>query len=333
MEADLEEHAGRARLNLVWWPLRNRDFDLAVRHLEIGLEYCTERGLDLWRLFLLACSARLDLDRARWDEAARTASQVIGDPRTWPVPRLFALTVLGLTRARSGAPDVWQPLDEALALAEPTGELQRIGPVAAARAEAAWLEGHNERAADEAEPGLALAIQRQAPWSIGELACWRRRAGAVEAPATPIAEPYELELEGDAVGAARAWSKLGCPYDSALALSGSDDEAALRSALGDLQRLDARPAAAIFARRLREQGARGLPRGPRRTTRQNPAGLTLRELEVLELVARGLRNADIAERLFLSEKTVGHHVSAILRKLDVRNRGQASAEARRLGIS
>ena len=78
---------------------------------------------------------------------------------------------------------------------------------------------------------------------------------------------------------------------------------------------------------------RGLPRGPRATTRENPAGLTAREVEVLELVGEGLRNADIAERLFLSEKTVGHHVSAILRKLGVRTRGEASAEARRLGIA
>jgi DNA-binding NarL/FixJ family response regulator len=86
------------------------------------------------------------------------------------------------------------------------------------------------------------------------------------------------------------------------------------------------------ARRLRERGARGVPRGPRPATRENPAGLTARELEVLALVAGGLRNAQIAERLFLSEKTVDHHVSAILRKLDVRTRAQASADAVRLGL-
>ena len=78
---------------------------------------------------------------------------------------------------------------------------------------------------------------------------------------------------------------------------------------------------------------RGLPRGPRATTRENPAGLTAREVEVLELLGEGLRNADIAERLFLSEKTVSHHVSAILRKLGVRTRGEASAAAQRRGIA
>jgi len=53
----------------------------------------------------------------------------------------------------------------------------------------------------------------------------------------------------------------------------------------------------------------------------------------VRLVADGLRNSDIAARLYVSEKTVGHHVSAILRKLEVRNRGEATAEARRLGIA
>jgi hypothetical protein len=50
-------------------------------------------------------------------------------------------------------------------------------------------------------------------------------------------------------------------------------------------------------------------------------------------MAQGLYNAEVAERLFLSAKTVDHHISAILRKLDVRNRGEASAEAARLGLT
>src|SRR5207302_10473976 len=118
-----------------------------------------------------------------------------------------------------------------------------------------------------------------------------------------------------------------------LALSDADEEAPLRRALDELQRLGAQPAAAIVARRLRGRGARGLPRGPRPTTRKNPANLTAREIEVLRFVAQGLRNAQIAERLVLSERTVGHHVSAILRKLDVRTRTEASAEAVRLGLA
>ena len=70
----------------------------------------------------------------------------------------------------------------------------------------------------------------------------------------------------------------------------------------------------------------------RAATRANPASLTRRELDVLRLVAAGKRNADVADELVLSRRTVDHHVSAILRKLEVRTRGEAAAEAARLGL-
>jgi DNA-binding NarL/FixJ family response regulator len=167
---------------------------------------------------------------------------------------------------------------------------------------------------------------------IGELASWRWRAGIEEPPPDNAAEPYAVQIAGDWERAAQLWTDLGCPYEAALALADAEEEELLRRALDELQYLGARPAAAIVARRLRARGATGLPRGPRPTTEVNPVGLTTREMEVLALVAQGLRNAEIAERLVLAEKTVDHHVSAILRKLDVRTRGQASAEAIHLGL-
>jgi DNA-binding NarL/FixJ family response regulator len=147
------------------------------------------------------------------------------------------------------------------------------------------------------------------------------------------AEPYRLSLAGEWARAAQRWREIGCPYDAALALSDADDEDAMRQALDQLQQLGARPAAAIVARRLRERGAHGLPRGPRPATRENPAGLTARELEVLALLSCGMRNAEIAGRLVVSERTIDHHVSAILGKLNVRTRGEAGAAAVRLGLA
>jgi ATP/maltotriose-dependent transcriptional regulator MalT len=331
-EAGLEEERGRAYINLVWGATSRRDHATAGRYLQEGLEYATDRGQELWRVYLLAYRTHWHLARGHWDDALCSADLVLRRSFPSTLPRTLALAVVGVVRARRGDPEVWDVLDQALALAEPTGELQRLAPVAAARAEAAWLSGKTEEVAGETDAAFELALMRKAPWPIGELAHWRWRAGLLEDSPPGAAEPYAAQIAGDWARAAERWAELGCPYERALALADSPEETELRRALAELQRLGARPVAALVARRLRQRGARGLPRGPRPATRRNPANLTSRELEVLRLVARGLRNAEVAERLVLAEKTVDHHVSAILRKLGVRTRGEASAEAVRLGL-
>src|SRR5437868_4369047 len=333
-DAGLDDDAGRAFMNLAWDLVRERRFRDAEPYLTAGLAYCDERGLGYWWLSLLACRACLELARGDWDAAAHMAGSVLADPRHSNVARGLALTVLGLLGVRRGDSPAGEALYEALEVTKPTGELQQIAPVAAATAEAAWLAGRPERVRGLLDETLELALHREADWEIAELACWRRRLGLPnEVPPPARARPYALELESDPAAAALLWSELGCPYEAALALAGTDDESCLRQALDDFRRLDAQPAAAIVTRRLRERGVRGLPRGPRRSTRSNSANLTSRELEVLGLVTEGLRNAEIAERLFLSEKTVDHHVSSILRKLDARTRAEASVKAVRLGLA
>lgn len=329
----LEEHAARAFVHLAEAATRVRQYKLADAYFREGLDYCSEHNIDVYSHYLHAYRARWHLDQGHWEEAADSAAIVAAATRSSPDARAAALAVLALVRARRGDPDAWQALEQAQALIGADGELHRVAPVAAARAEALWLEGRNAEVAEATETALRLALRREAPWLVGELAYWRWRAGVHDQlPAAAVAATYALSITGDWRRAADLWSRLGCPYEAALALGDADEQDMLRGSLDQLQALGARPAAAILARRLRERGARGLPRGPRPATRENPYGLTSRELQVLTLLAQGMRNAQIATRLVVSEKTVVHHVSAVLRKLNVHTRGEAAAEALRLGL-
>lgn len=328
-----DEHAGRALIHLAWGAMRTRTFDLRER-IEEGIEFCNERGLEAWRIYLIAYRARMELDQGRWADARALASAVLGHHRDAQLLRILGLVVLGLLRARSGEGQHWTLLDEALALAEAGSaeELQRMAPVALARAEAAWLEGRRSDVARETQRIFPRALDVGDPWVLGECALWRWRAGVLDTAPPHAADPFALEISGQWTRAAERWTQIGCPYEAALALAGADEESALRRSLDALQDLHARPAAAIVARRLRTMGVRGLPRGPRHSTREHPAGLTAREAEVLALLREGKGNAEIAQQLFVSAKTVEHHVSAILRKLGVRTRLEATAEAARLGL-
>ncbi|MGA8719335.1 MAG: AAA family ATPase [Solirubrobacteraceae bacterium] len=310
---------------------RLRRYQLAERHVQAGLEYCDGRDIDLWRYYLLAWQSKLELWHGSWDEAARLAEICLGKP--CPFSRVHALVALGLVRARRGDPQAWAPLDEALTSALPRREFQWIGPVAVARAEVAWLEGRPEAIAAEIEPARGFPMRRDDPYAAA-VAYWSWRGGLSPGLIATGDErhPELLEIAGDWAGASERWQELDCPYEAAMARLGSDDPELLGRSLNELQALGARPAAAIVSRRLRERGVRSIPRGPRTRTRQNPAGLTARELEVLDLLCDGLRNAEIAQRLVVSQKTVDHHVSAILRKLGAHTRGEASARAAELGL-
>jgi DNA-binding CsgD family transcriptional regulator/tetratricopeptide (TPR) repeat protein len=310
----------------------SRPFTAARWHIGQGLESSQEVGSDWAHFYFLAYRARLELDEGRWTDAGESAELVLGERFVSTLPRTYALVVLGLVRARRGDPGATEVLDAALELSSATGEVPRIAPVAAARAEWAWLVGRSDAVASETDVAYRLALQTGAPWALGELATIRQRAGIRDEVPGELPEPHRLQITGEWRRAAECWADLGCPYQAALALADDDDEDALRTAYDDLRLLGAKPAADMVARRLRKRGARGLPRGPRATTRRSAAGLTRRETEVLELVAAGLRNADIADRLFLSRRTVDHHVSTVLRKLEAHTRGEAVAAARRKSL-
>ena len=329
LEAGLEEHVARAYTNLSTRAVQAREHADALRYLEDGIAYCSEHDLDSWRLYMLGWRALLRLRLGQWNESASDAEETLQDPRAAVPSRITPLVILGQLRARRGDPRPMEPLDEALDLAQQTGEPQRLGPVEAARAEASVLLGQR---ASVVPPDHLRVAHLGDRWLAGELAVWLSRAGVIVDDTADLPQPFALELAGRHDEAAAAWRDLGCTYDAALSAAWGGSEAGLRQAHRELTELGAINAVSLVARLASQRGVRGLTRGPRRATKETPANLTAREVDVLQLLAEGLRNAEIAERLFLSSRTVDHHVSAILRKLDVRTRGQAGAAATQLGL-
>ena len=324
---DLEHRIADGHWMLGWSLGETYELEPAERALRDHIAFAEDHDLDT--TCTRAWLALILLYRGRWVDGGSLAADVLaGHPPA--TAEITANVTLGRLRARRGDPGAGA-LEAALARARPGGSLQRLCHVHTARTEAAWLSGDPDATLQEARTVYSLVLERRHPWFAGELAYWQWKAGALNPPPEWIAEPYRLQIERNPETAAEHWRARGCPYEAARALSESESSRDVAQALSEFERLGAIPAAKLARDRLRALGA-PVPRGPRPTTRANPADLTSRELEVLRLIGVGLRNAEVAERLVLSRRTVDHHVGAILRKLKARTRGEAAARAAKLGL-
>ncbi|WP_328630169.1 ATP-binding protein [Streptomyces sp. NBC_00356] len=328
LESGEVEHACRAYANIVWSLLDELRFTEADRLLSPAIDLA-DRAEHLGFLTYLHVELALRKFAAGdWAEAERYAR--LGAD-VFPPARCPALTVLARVRVRRGDPGGGELLDQAWRIAVGTDELQRLGPVAAARAEAAWLRGDRAGVLAAAEWVHERAGRLAAPQRY-ELGYWLARAGR-PAPADGASHPYALQAAGQWDKAAELWHTAGCPYEEAAALAQSPDPAVKVSTLATLDALGAAPLARLVRAELRELGVRRVPRGPYAAARGNPAGLTDRQLQVVRLLMAGLTNAEIAERLVLSVRTVDNHVRAILEKLDAPTRRRAAQRAAEIGLT
>ncbi|WP_111509675.1 ATP-binding protein [Mycobacterium kyogaense] len=317
--------------NLTHFDVEQRRLGAAADLLGRSIPLMVEHDLPICRMVQIGSRSRLLLLSGDWDAALPDADSVLGNPSA-PLARMWPLLIRGLIALRRSGND-GELIDQAAELADRFGEPIRLLPVASAFAERHWLTGRPE-------PHLAqcLELLRDSSshigleWARGELAVWLHRLRMPVADTADIAEPYTMLLGNRFDEAAEAFDALSCPYDAALARIEAAEPESCRRALDTLDRLGADAVAAKLRADLRARGLSAVP-GPRRTsTLANPAGLTSRQLDVLRLLADGLTNAELAERLFLSVKTVDHHVSAILGKLGATSRRDAVRRAHETGL-
>ena len=330
LSGDHEEQAGRV------FALMYLMYSTDLRHGEgeqcytQAVAYCEEHDIGTFAVCLQGERTAYLEKIGRWDECVSLAHALLYRYTLSPWNRLKPLCSMAKVMARRGQQGCWPYLDEAIESAMRLGEPDWIVPVGMARTEAYWLEGHLDAAISElgrvrdVAAGLPVA---QRAW----VALWNRRLTGI----TDVIdlEPFASQLAGNAPHAAELWDRLGYGYEAALALLDTKDEALLRESLTRLTDLGAVAAARLVRRTMRELGIRSIPAGARIAARTHPRGLTKREQEILELLSEGQSNEEISATLFISVRTVEHHVSAILSKLGASTRKGATKEARRLGLT
>ncbi len=324
-EGNHESQTGRAFSNLHAFLAGENRFAEAEEVLAEGLEFWELCDFSTYEACLKGGHVRA-LDRqGRWDEALLIGRELVSRAREHlsPVNRLNPLGGVGRVLARKGDPEGAEMIAEALGYAERLDSADWLLDARISWIEIGWLSGDDDAARERAAAAVEGA-QGVEPLLRGEVAVWARRVGVAADRLDPLPPPFDLWTSGDELAAASWLSDAGRPYDAALACLDSGDQDAMREAVRQLDALGATAASARARQLMRSRGVAAIPRGSRVATKLDPLGLTSREREVLTLLCDGASNAQIAQQLVISGKTVDHHVSSILAKLGVGSRTEAA---------
>jgi len=334
LDNGFHEHVARSRTNLGSNYVIIRNYKKAAATFELGLKYCEIHNLDSWTYYILSWKARMLFETGEWKEAEALSEQLqtrTNHPEAGIV-RVGALITLAKLKLRTGEFEKAKLLiKDAKSMAMPTREPQRIIPVLALELELHWFTGEPFSIEDVEFAIRELFPDKNNCWQYSELIYWlNKNKLSAYIDGTQYVGPYHHEVMNEWATAAEVWKNLGCPYEEALALMDGNSEQQTR-ALVLFSELGATSAREMLRSKLKLKGVK-IPRGPRESTRINPAMLTQRQVHVLRLLEHGLHNNEIADKLFISPKTVDHHISAILSKLEVNSRAKAVVEARKLGV-
>jgi ATP/maltotriose-dependent transcriptional regulator MalT len=330
LQHSYHEHVARAYTNLGIGSVRIKNHSFASRALEDGFHYCEERNLNFWTDYILSWKARLELDKGSWTEACNIADNLLKNENQPTIIKITSLIVLARILMRRGN-DVRTLLLEAKTISFETMELQLVLLSMVALLEYEWLTDKTIIEKGDIEKTSVLMQRAGIDLEKAELTFWMKKAGRHFVSSRKITEAYDISSAAKALKAAAFWEERGCPYEQALVLfEGKDDDK--RKAIAMIKDLGASAVYEKIKQEMRDLGIKNIPLGIRNSTRGNAAFLTNREMDVLTLLKEGLHNKEIATQLYISTKTVDHHISSILFKLDADSRSKAVAEAVSMGI-
>jgi ATP/maltotriose-dependent transcriptional regulator MalT len=325
------EDVARAYFNLAMHSVKMKDYVLAKRTFEESIQFCEDRDLDLYTILLLVFRARLHFETGNWPQAYDIANDFIKKENQLAIVKTWALVIVSTIKMRTGDSDLVPLLLKAKEKAFETMEPRSVIPTVIALLEYEWITGTSFINQAELNSAISLSRHKGNIYEKSEFAFWLLKVRRQQLELDEYFEGYDLHNKSAALNAADLWKQLGCPYEQALALFEGDEDDK-RMAVEIIHNLGADAVSEKMKFEMRTLGIKGIPRGIRKTTQANPAHLTKREMDVLQLVKEGLQNKEIARKLFLSPKTIDHHISSIFFKLDVTSRAKAIQEAIHLHI-
>jgi len=327
------DDAARAHTNWSHFEFYQLNYRRAIELSQLGREYCRETNQDAMAEYQRGTIACCHIQLGEFDEAKKYLGEHYASEFASSSDKRFIFTStvshiwLSLRRGDDLASDAMEFLE---AFVVSMDEMQRLAIHAEVLAERAWL-GLDDP--DRALKALLDVIDRVGDISrVPFVVLWLHKLAPEQKTSKTenLIKPVRLQIAGQWREAANAWANKGARFFEALALAEGDAEAR-QCAVDLLREIGASETLKAVQRDMRADGFAAISAGPRQSTIENPAGLTRRQMDVLRALNEGLSNAEIAERLFVSPKTIDHHVSAILAKLDVRTRGEAAAQARNAG--
>jgi DNA-binding CsgD family transcriptional regulator len=317
----------RAAINLAWCHRIHFEPDRSDSWLRAGIEVGRKAEIPTLELHLKAERAAMTAMKGEWGSAVALVDEVLAASSVLGVTVKLASSTLSSIQVRRGDPNALEAAREAWELVK-IDQVRVAGPLGSVLAEYTWLGGSLEPGLmEELDQLLARSLDIGARPFAGKLAIWLWLAGRLAKIPHGLSEPYVWLGQGDWERAADFFAARGIPYERAVALSLGGIDAKLE-ALAIADSLGAVPLSSRIRRELESAGVQGVP--PRRHRKEGTSsagGLTARQVEVLGLLAQGSTNIEIADRLFLSKRTVDHHVSAILTVLGAHNRSEAAHKA------
>jgi DNA-binding CsgD family transcriptional regulator/tetratricopeptide (TPR) repeat protein len=325
-----DEHAARAYTNLAGNAMKIKEYDIVERYLDEGIAYSEERDLSYWMACMLGIKAKLELEKGNLNEALQIAESLRSGKYEGTF-KVYSALIIVLVNMRTNDTNVLPLLLQAKTTAFDKNEWQLMVPPMAALLEYEWLTGEEVVDADELQFVMENINKSFYYYENNEFAYWLKKTRNEDVALDIIAEGYDVTSVAKARRSAAYWKEKGNNYHYSLMLfEGSEEDK--RNALAVMQELGATVVYERMKQEMRSAGIKSIPRGMRRSTMSNSAFLTGREMDVLQLLKHGLQNKEIANKLFISAKTVDHHISAIFYKLEVNSRVKAVNEATRLEL-